>query len=120
MSPLRACFLVTEGQISHPVLFLSPAKRPEQHPAAPAIPVLSCPADWIGYLGRCYYFSEAKGSWDSSQSSCSSLGASLARIDNEKEMVRDASPGWHRSAGLARDGWQRVFCAQLSWPLGQL
>ncbi|KYO29946.1 C-type lectin domain family 2 member E-like [Alligator mississippiensis] len=62
------------------------AKRPEQHPAAPAIPVLSCPADWIGYLGRCYYFSEAKGSWDSSQSSCSSLGASLARIDNEKEM----------------------------------
>ncbi|KAL8213006.1 UNVERIFIED_CONTAM: hypothetical protein K2H54_060097 [Gekko kuhli] len=47
---------------------------------------ISCPKSWIGYDGRCYYFSSAKGTWDFSQRNCSSYGASLAAIDTQHEM----------------------------------
>ncbi|TFJ97369.1 antigen peptide transporter 1-like [Platysternon megacephalum] len=46
-----------------------------------------CPDDWVGYLGRCYYFSEAEGNWNNSQSNCSSFGASLATINTQQEMA---------------------------------
>ncbi|XP_006039280.1 C-type lectin domain family 2 member D-like [Alligator sinensis] len=111
VSPWMYCLLILSVALNLCLaipLIARSAKRPEQHPAAPAIPVLSCPAGWIEYLGRCYYFSEAKGSWDSSQSNCSSLGASLARIDNEKEMAflmryKGRSASW---IGLRRDSGQ--------------
>uniref|UniRef100_A0A674J708 C-type lectin domain-containing protein n=1 Tax=Terrapene triunguis TaxID=2587831 RepID=A0A674J708_9SAUR len=45
-----------------------------------------CLDGWVGYRGKCYYFSEAEGTWDSSQSFCSSLNASLAWIDTEKDL----------------------------------
>ncbi|CAM4657058.1 unnamed protein product [Caretta caretta] len=48
-------------------------------PGSPAVPW--CPAGWVGYLRKCYYFSEAEGNWTYSQSNCSSFGASLATID---------------------------------------
>uniref|UniRef100_A0A8C3RK38 C-type lectin domain-containing protein n=1 Tax=Chelydra serpentina TaxID=8475 RepID=A0A8C3RK38_CHESE len=37
--------------------------------------------------GKCYYFSEAEGTWNNSQSHCSSFGASLAVIDTPQEMA---------------------------------
>ncbi|KAM9119380.1 C-type lectin domain family 2 member D-like [Pangshura tecta] len=46
----------------------------------------ACPDGWVGYRGKCYYFSEAKGNWAYSQKHCSSLGASLAGIDSEQEL----------------------------------
>ncbi|CAM5157445.1 unnamed protein product, partial [Eretmochelys imbricata] len=46
----------------------------------------SCPDSWVGYRGKCYYFSEREGSWTNSQSRCSAPGASLAGIDSEQEM----------------------------------
>uniref|UniRef100_A0A452GNG6 C-type lectin domain-containing protein n=1 Tax=Gopherus agassizii TaxID=38772 RepID=A0A452GNG6_9SAUR len=46
-----------------------------------------CPDGWVGYQGKCYYFSEAEGNWKNSQSHCSALGASLAGIDSEQEMA---------------------------------
>ncbi|CAM4634733.1 unnamed protein product, partial [Lepidochelys olivacea] len=49
----------------------------------PASP--SCPDGWMGYRGKCYYFSEREGSWTDSRSLCSALGASLAGIDSEQE-----------------------------------
>uniref|UniRef100_A0A8C0J1X1 C-type lectin domain-containing protein n=1 Tax=Chelonoidis abingdonii TaxID=106734 RepID=A0A8C0J1X1_CHEAB len=42
-----------------------------------------CPDGWIGYQGKCYYFSETEGNWTYSQSQCSALNASLAGIDSE-------------------------------------
>uniref|UniRef100_A0A8C4W3Q2 C-type lectin domain-containing protein n=1 Tax=Gopherus evgoodei TaxID=1825980 RepID=A0A8C4W3Q2_9SAUR len=48
--------------------------------------VAACPDSWIGYLGKCYYFSEAEGNWTYSQSHCSGLNASLAGIDTQQEM----------------------------------
>ncbi|CAM5157656.1 unnamed protein product [Eretmochelys imbricata] len=47
----------------------------------------SCPDSWVGYRGKCYYFSEREGSWTNSQSRCSAPGASLAGIDSEQEMA---------------------------------
>ncbi|CAM5156746.1 unnamed protein product, partial [Eretmochelys imbricata] len=46
----------------------------------------SCPDGWMGYRGKCYYFSETEGSWTDSRSRCCAPGASLAGIDSEQEM----------------------------------
>ncbi|XP_053904444.1 early activation antigen CD69-like isoform X2 [Malaclemys terrapin pileata] len=46
----------------------------------------SCVDGWIGYRGKCYYFSEAEGNWTYSQNNCSSLGASLAVIDARQDL----------------------------------
>uniref|UniRef100_A0A8C3RIV1 C-type lectin domain-containing protein n=1 Tax=Chelydra serpentina TaxID=8475 RepID=A0A8C3RIV1_CHESE len=46
-----------------------------------------CPDDWLGYQGKCYYFSEAEGNWNNSQTHCSVLGASLAVIDSEQDLT---------------------------------
>ncbi|XP_077690164.1 C-type lectin domain family 2 member D-like [Eretmochelys imbricata] len=47
----------------------------------------SCPDGWMGYRGKCYYFSETEGSWTDSRSRCCATGASLAGIDSEHEMA---------------------------------
>ncbi|XP_044839581.1 C-type lectin domain family 2 member D-like [Mauremys mutica] len=47
----------------------------------------SCPGSWIGYRGKCYYFSEMEGNWTYSQSQCSALSASLAVIDSEQDLI---------------------------------
>ncbi|TFJ97361.1 transmembrane protein 116-like protein [Platysternon megacephalum] len=46
----------------------------------------SCVDGWIGYRGKCYYFSAAEGNWTNSQNNCSSLGASLAVIDTQQDL----------------------------------
>ncbi|XP_075769954.1 C-type lectin domain family 2 member B-like [Pelodiscus sinensis] len=45
-----------------------------------------CPDTWVGYQGKCYYFSKTEGNWPDSWSNCSALGASLAGIDTPQEM----------------------------------
>ncbi|XP_067402585.1 C-type lectin domain family 2 member D-like [Emydura macquarii macquarii] len=76
--------------------------------AAPVwTPVPCCPEGWIGYRGKCYYFSETEGNWTYSQSQCSSLSASLAGIDSEQEkdflllykVFLDRWIGLHREPG---------------------
>ncbi|XP_044838832.1 C-type lectin domain family 2 member D-like [Mauremys mutica] len=62
------------------------AKKPEPCPACAACPVAACPDGWVGYLEKCYYYSQAEGNWTHSQSNCSALGASLAVIDTQQEM----------------------------------
>ncbi|XP_074975818.1 uncharacterized protein LOC142069205 [Caretta caretta] len=42
---------------------------------------------WIGYRGKCYYFSEAERNWTCSLTHCSVLSASLAEINSEQEMA---------------------------------
>nr|XP_005312726.1 early activation antigen CD69-like [Chrysemys picta bellii]XP_042701272.1 early activation antigen CD69-like [Chrysemys picta bellii]XP_042701273.1 early activation antigen CD69-like [Chrysemys picta bellii] len=53
----------------------------------PPVAAHCCPDGWVGYGGKCYYFSEAEGTWNNSQSNCSSFGASLAAIDTPQEMA---------------------------------
>ncbi|XP_030399843.1 C-type lectin domain family 2 member D-like [Gopherus evgoodei] len=47
----------------------------------------ACTDGWIGYRGKCYYFSETEGNWTYVQRLCSSFGASLAGIDSEQELM---------------------------------
>nr|XP_006116300.1 C-type lectin domain family 2 member D-like [Pelodiscus sinensis] len=54
---------------------------------APAVQGPWCPDSWVGYQGKCFYFSEGEGNWTYSRSNCSALGASLTGIDNEQEMT---------------------------------
>nr|XP_032636800.1 early activation antigen CD69-like isoform X3 [Chelonoidis abingdonii] len=97
-----------DGQISHPFTFSSPAKKPEPCPAGAAFAVAACPDGWIGYLGKCYYFSQAEGNWTYSQKNCSALGASLAGIYTQQEMdflMRYKGPSDHW-IGLGREPGQ--------------
>ncbi|XP_067419526.1 C-type lectin domain family 2 member D-like isoform X2 [Emydura macquarii macquarii] len=64
-------------------LAVEKSKPPLGAPAFLAGPC--CPEGWIGYRGKCYYFSETEGNWTYSQSQCSSLNASLAGINSEQE-----------------------------------
>lgn len=68
-----------------------------QVPVTPATPllVLGCPRGWVGYNGVCYYFSRDHSSWEQAEERCSELGASLAILKDEEEMV---------SEGLGRCG----------------
>ncbi|XP_066469171.1 C-type lectin domain family 2 member D-like [Tiliqua scincoides] len=45
----------------------------------------ACPHNWVGFQGRCYYFSREEKNWTSSQSFCHSQQASLARIESEQK-----------------------------------
>ncbi|KAM7008315.1 uncharacterized protein RBU47_008022 [Passerculus sandwichensis] len=59
-----------------------------QVPVTPATPLLvqSCPHDWIGYNGVCYYFSRDFSTWEQGQERCSELNASLAIAQDEEAM----------------------------------
>ncbi|KAH1182762.1 hypothetical protein KIL84_004254 [Mauremys mutica] len=50
-----------------------------------------CPDGWVGYLGKCYYFSETEGNWTYSQKNCSALGASLAVTDTFRDLRNTGS-----------------------------
>ncbi|XP_074827645.1 C-type lectin domain family 2 member B-like [Natator depressus] len=82
-----------------------------------------CPDGWIGYQGKCYYFSAAEENWNNSQRHCSALGASLALIDSEQDLAfmmryKGVSEHW---IGLWReqDGqrWKWVNGSDLNIPL---
>uniref|UniRef100_K7GB18 C-type lectin domain-containing protein n=1 Tax=Pelodiscus sinensis TaxID=13735 RepID=K7GB18_PELSI len=71
-----------------------------------------CLDDWVGYRGKCYYFSEVEGNWTNSQTNCSGFRASLVVFDSEQEKVRERDG--HRLnhwLGLRREQgqpWKRV------------
>nr|XP_020669389.1 C-type lectin domain family 2 member B-like isoform X1 [Pogona vitticeps] len=45
----------------------------------------ACPDDWIGYQGKCYYFSDVNKDWHFSLNACSSQNASLLTFSHDKE-----------------------------------
>ncbi|XP_061875657.1 C-type lectin domain family 2 member E isoform X2 [Colius striatus] len=96
------------------IAFAVEAFQPHPHLCFP------CPFDWIGYRGRCYYFSEAEGNWTSSQDNCSALGASLATLDTGEDLsfvmrYKGVSDHW---IGLSREDeeqpWKWVNDSHLS------
>uniref|UniRef100_A0A673T7N8 C-type lectin domain-containing protein n=1 Tax=Suricata suricatta TaxID=37032 RepID=A0A673T7N8_SURSU len=48
---------------------------------------MSCLDDWIGYLGKCFYFSENTRTWAASQNFCASHAATLAVFNTTEELV---------------------------------
>uniref|UniRef100_A0A8D0FSF0 C-type lectin domain-containing protein n=1 Tax=Strix occidentalis caurina TaxID=311401 RepID=A0A8D0FSF0_STROC len=92
-----------------------------------------CPDAWLGFQGKCYYFSETESNWTISQESCEALGASLAPISTVDELVfikrykgeanrwfglRKEEDGWWWSDGTAFDNrfevWGGGRCAYLN------
>ncbi|XP_061475232.1 uncharacterized protein LOC133380963 isoform X2 [Rhineura floridana] len=64
-----------------------------------------CPLGWIMNQGNCYHVLELEGSWDAGQQHCSSLGASLAVVDNLEKLnvaVQDKGP-FNHWVGLLRE-----------------
>ncbi|XP_078507268.1 C-type lectin domain family 2 member B-like [Lissotriton helveticus] len=45
-----------------------------------------CGEDWVWYRNKCFYFSEAEGSWTKAKDSCAALNSTLAMIDSHKEL----------------------------------
>ncbi|XP_078511731.1 uncharacterized protein LOC144770829 isoform X2 [Lissotriton helveticus] len=45
-----------------------------------------CGHGWIWYRNKCYYFSEAEGTWTEAKDSCAALDSALAMIDTQKEL----------------------------------
>ncbi|XP_074873407.1 C-type lectin domain family 2 member B-like [Carettochelys insculpta] len=80
-APHLAVFSLALNGIFIIILITLSAKPCELGPAGAA-----CPDGWLGYLRKCYYFSEAEANWTDSQNNCSALGASLAVIDTKQEM----------------------------------
>ncbi|NXC50799.1 CLC2D protein, partial [Penelope pileata] len=75
---------------------------------------------WLGFRGKCFYFSAEQSDWDSSREHCTQHGASLATIGDEEELgflLRQAGAanrwiGLHRAEGAALVPWS--VCVRLS------
>uniref|UniRef100_A0A8B9SH52 C-type lectin domain-containing protein n=1 Tax=Anas platyrhynchos TaxID=8839 RepID=A0A8B9SH52_ANAPL len=46
----------------------------------------SCPPSWIGFEGKCFYFSDGEKNQTLSQADCHARGANLAVIQSKKEL----------------------------------
>ncbi|XP_025735608.1 C-type lectin domain family 2 member A-like [Callorhinus ursinus] len=69
---------------------------------------MPCLNGWIGYLGKCFYFSENTRTWAASQNFCASHAATLAVFNTTKELdflkrYSDHSQYW---IGLGREPGQ--------------
>uniref|UniRef100_A0A8B9NCI7 C-type lectin domain-containing protein n=1 Tax=Accipiter nisus TaxID=211598 RepID=A0A8B9NCI7_9AVES len=93
-----------------------------------------CPDAWLGFQGKCYYFSEAESNWNTSQESCKALGASLALINTMDELTfikrykgeanhwfglrKEKDDSWWWTNGTAFNNWFEVrgggACAYLN------
>ncbi|CAM5098898.1 unnamed protein product [Natator depressus] len=107
--------------VAIPMILLSVKSPPESklpHVSTPTQinakrPSACCPDGWVGFRGKCYYFSDTEGIWDSSQSICSSLNASLAEIDTQKDLnfimrYKGPSEYWIGLKRVSAQLWQWV------------
>ncbi|NXT32329.1 CLC2E protein, partial [Pelecanoides urinatrix] len=88
---------------------------------------------WLGFQGKCYYFSDVESNWTSSQESCEALGASLATISTVDELkfikrykgeanhwfgLQKENDVWWWTNGTAFNNWFEVrgggYCAYLN------
>uniref|UniRef100_A0A8B9ZWB4 C-type lectin domain-containing protein n=1 Tax=Anas zonorhyncha TaxID=75864 RepID=A0A8B9ZWB4_9AVES len=57
-------------------------------PSCPSPILPSCPGNSIGFREKCFYFVQNETNWNESQSFCLSLGAQLATIESQEDMVK--------------------------------
>ncbi|XP_060094729.1 C-type lectin domain family 2 member D-like [Heteronotia binoei] len=74
-----------------------------------------CPHQWIGYEEKCYFFSEEKLNWTSSQAFCSVYNASLASFEQEEKdfvmRIKDEGTYWIGLKKTSNQSWV--------WPNGE-
>ncbi|XP_064140714.1 C-type lectin domain family 2 member D isoform X3 [Loxodonta africana] len=71
----------------------------------------ACPETWIGFRGKCYYFSEETRNWTFSQTFCASVEASLAQFEIPEELIflkRYKGPSDHW-IGLSRESFLHTW-----------
>lgn len=71
----------------------------------------ACPETWIGFKGKCYYFSEETRNWTFSQTFCASVEASLAQFEIPEELIflkRYKGPSDHW-IGLSRESLRHTW-----------
>ncbi|KAM9266835.1 C-type lectin domain family 2 member B-like [Cariama cristata] len=92
-----------------------------------------CPDTWLGFQGKCYYFSKNDSSWTTGQERCEAMGASLAIISTMDELIfvkhckgkanhwiglRKEDDSWWWINGTAFNNWFEVWgggpCAYLN------
>ncbi|XP_030399784.1 C-type lectin domain family 2 member D-like isoform X2 [Gopherus evgoodei] len=81
--PIIVTVVITALTIT--IIALAATKTPPC-PGCPPHVTAACSDGWVGYQGKCYYFSETEGNWNNSQSNCSSLNSSLTSIDSLPEL----------------------------------
>ncbi|KAL8213051.1 UNVERIFIED_CONTAM: hypothetical protein K2H54_060430 [Gekko kuhli] len=65
-------------------VFVFTMAKPHLPSSATAAPC--CPHGWIMTQGSCFHILDLEGAWEAGQQHCSSLGASLAVIDNLEKL----------------------------------
>ncbi|XP_044275559.1 C-type lectin domain family 7 member A-like isoform X2 [Varanus komodoensis] len=83
--PIAATVVFTIMTIT--IIALAVRKPPPCPPTPPPIDA-ACPDSWIGYEGKCYYWSDQENNWNISKENCSSFSASLAMLDSEEELLQ--------------------------------
>ncbi|XP_071881054.1 C-type lectin domain family 2 member B-like [Anas platyrhynchos] len=84
-----------------------------------------CPATWIGFQSKCYYFSENETNWKTSLEKCKAMEASLTSIDSLEELDfikrymgranhwlglhEDVNGQWRWTNGTAFNNWFEVW-----------
>uniref|UniRef100_A0A8B9T2R3 C-type lectin domain-containing protein n=1 Tax=Anas platyrhynchos TaxID=8839 RepID=A0A8B9T2R3_ANAPL len=58
------------------------------HPCRLSQRPCSCPPSWIGFEGKCFYFSDGEKNQTLSRADCHARNASLAVIQSREELVR--------------------------------
>uniref|UniRef100_A0A8D0L9B2 C-type lectin domain-containing protein n=1 Tax=Sphenodon punctatus TaxID=8508 RepID=A0A8D0L9B2_SPHPU len=83
---LAVVLIINVGWIITALVATFIVRNAKTEPLEPSVPWSpACPNSWVGYQRKCYYFSEERGAWDSSQRKCSIYDASLAGIVGEQE-----------------------------------
>ncbi|XP_062335251.1 collectin-12-like [Osmerus eperlanus] len=57
----------------------------QSEPPAPTLWAPGCPAEWVGFRDKCYYFSKELHSFDESKRSCQAQSASMLIINDMEE-----------------------------------
>ncbi|XP_006875544.1 PREDICTED: C-type lectin domain family 2 member D [Chrysochloris asiatica] len=86
-----------------------PGRKGEQ--SSEACVCTACRKEWIGFRGKCYYFSEDTRNWTHSQKFCASMEASLVLIETQEELnflKRYKGPSDHW-IGLSRESSRDIW-----------
>ncbi|ABI99299.1 C-type lectin-like protein [Deerpox virus W-848-83] len=97
---ITICILITINLV--PIIILMAFKSDTQEPT---IKYVTCPKGWIGFGYKCFYFSEDSKNWTFGNTFCTSLGATLVKVETEEELnflkrYKDSSDHW---IGLNRE-----------------
>ncbi|XP_023597320.1 C-type lectin domain family 2 member D11 isoform X2 [Trichechus manatus latirostris] len=86
LAKILCCLLVIMFLTSTVVALSVIIVERKQEPVLDVSVCAACPESWIGFRGKCYYFSEETRNWTFSQTFCASMEASLAQFEILEEL----------------------------------